>query len=267
MPAIVETAARESASAALLQRHDRDRYLLSLFVPVARRRVVQTLYAFNCEIARIHEHVTNPVLGQIRLQWWRDGIDAAYRDGAVARHEVLTPLAQSIRQLGFSRGHFDELIAAREEDLSPEPPATLEALEAYAERSSAPLQLLVLEALGAVSPTANEAAGEAAIAYALAGLLRATPFLVRSPRHAVPPSLVAESGRVAERAQAHLEAARALRGKVPPVAFPSLLPAVLAAADLARLRRAGFDTSAPAMARPDPWRTWRLAAASWLGRY
>ncbi len=154
MPAIVETSALEGAGAALLQRHDRDRYLLSLFVPVARRGVVQTLYAFNSEIARVREHVTNPVLGQMRLQWWREGIDAAY-GGAVARHEVLTPLAEAIRQCGLTRGHFERLIAAREEDLSPEPPATLEALDAYAERSSAPLQLLVLEALGAVSPTAN----------------------------------------------------------------------------------------------------------------
>jgi len=267
MPAIVATSAREGARAALLQRNDRDRYLLSLFVPAARRGVVQTLYAFNSEIARIREHVTNPLLGQMRLQWWREGIENAYRDGAVARHEVLTPLAESIRQFGFSREYFEQLIAAREDDLSPEPPATLEALEAYAERSSAPLQLLVLEALGATSPAAREAAREAATAYALAGLIRATPFLTRSPRHTVPPSLVEETERVAERAQVHLQAARALRGKVPPVAFPSLLPAVLAATDLARLRRAGFDALSPAMARPDPWRAWRLAAASWLGRY
>lgn len=266
MPAIVETSARERAGT-LLRRYDRDRYLLSLFVPMARRGVVQTLYAFNSEIARVREHVTNPVLGQMRLQWWREGIDAAYRDGAVARHEVLTPLAEAIRRFGFSHPHFEQLIAAREEDLSPEPPATLEALEAYAERSSAPLQLLVLEALSAVSPTANEAAREAAIAYALAGLLRAAPFLARSGRHAVPLSLIEETERVAARAQVHLEAARALRGKVPPSAIPSLLPAVLAAADLARLRRAGFDSSAPALAQPDLWRAWRLAAASWLRRY
>jgi NADH dehydrogenase [ubiquinone] 1 alpha subcomplex assembly factor 6 len=266
MPAIVETSARESARK-LLQRYDRDRYLLSLFVPLARREVVQTLYAFNSEIARVREHVTNPMLGQMRLQWWREGIDAAYGDGAVARHEVLMPLAEAIRQFGFTRGHFERLIAAREEDLAPEPPPTFEALEAYAERSSAPLQLLVLEALGAVSPTANEAAGEAAIAYALAGLLRAAPFLSRSARHAVPPSLIEETERVAARGQAHLEAARALRGRVPPSAFPSLLPAVLAAADLARLRRAGFDLSAPALAQPDLWRAWRLAAASWLRQY
>lgn len=267
MPAIVETATRESAGAALLQRHDRDRYLLSLFVPVARRGVVQTLYAFNSEIARIREQVTNPVLGQMRLEWWREGVDAAYSDRPVPRHEVLTPLAESIRRFGFTRGHLEQLIRAREEDLAPEPPATLEALEAYAERSSAPLQLLVLEALGAAGPTAGTAATEAAMAYAMAGLLRAAPFLARSPRHAVPPSLVEETGRVGERAEAHLEAARALRGDVPPEAFPSLLPAVLAAADLARLRRAGFDPSAPALARPDPWRAWRLAAASWLRRY
>ena len=267
MPAIVETSERESAITALLRRHDRDRYLLALFVPAARRLAVQNLYAFNYEIARIRETVSEPMLGQIRLEWWREGIDAAFGGGAVRRHQVLTPLADTIRRSGLSREHFERLIAARERDLAPEPPATIAALEAYAEETSAPLQLLVLEALGAADAEANRAARDAAIAYALSGLLRATPFQARSPRYAVAPPLVQEAKGVAARAAAHLEAARALRGQVTRGALPALLPAVLAAADLARLRRAAFDPFAPTLARPDPWRAWRLAVASALGRY
>jgi phytoene synthase len=183
------------------------------------------------------------------------------------RHEVLTPLAAAIRQFGLSREPFGRLIEAREHDLSPEPPATLAALESYAEETSAPLQLLVLEVLGAVGAETNRAAREAAIAYALAGLLRATPFLTRLPRHAVPPVLVDESQAVVIRAIAHLDAARHLRRQVPRAALPALLPAVLAAADLARLRRAGFDPFVPSLARADPWRAWRLAIAVARGRY
>jgi NADH dehydrogenase [ubiquinone] 1 alpha subcomplex assembly factor 6 len=267
MPAIVETSAGGGDLDAMLRRSDRDRHLLSLFVPRDRRPAVQAIYAFNCEIARIRDAVTEPMLGQIRLQWWREGLDSAYGGGAVRRHEVLTPLVGAIRQRGLSRDHFDRLIAARERDLSPEPPATVPALESYAEETTAPLQLLVLEALGAADAEANRAAREAAIAYALAGLLRATPYLARSPRRTLPPPLANEPAQVAARAQSHLDQARALRRGVRRAALPALLPAVLAAADLRRLRRADFDPFAPALARPDPWRAWRLAAARRLGRY
>ncbi len=264
MPAILETSP-ESAPARLLRRHDRDRYLLALFTPAPRRAAIQAIYAFNYEIARIRDTVSEPVLGQIRLQWWRDRMDEAFGNGAVRRHEVLTPLADAIRHYGLSRDHFDRLIAARERDLAPEPPETLAALEAYAEESAAPLQLLALEALGASSAEANRAARDVAIAYALTGLLRAASFLKQTQR--LPPSLKHDPKHVAARAQFNLDAARAVRSRVSRPALPALWPAVLAAADLARLRRAGFDPFAPAFSRADPWRAWRLAMASWRRRY
>ncbi|HEX4113306.1 MAG TPA: squalene/phytoene synthase family protein [Stellaceae bacterium] len=267
MAAIAETTTGAETLAALLRRHDYDRYLMALFAPTARRPAVQAIYAFNYEIARIRETVREPMLGQIRLEWWREGIAAAFAEGPVRRHEVLTPLAEAIRQWGLSRDPFDRLIDARYHDLSTEPPATLAALESYAEETSAPLQLLVLETLDAAGVEANRAAREAAIAYALTGLLRATPFLARSSRHSVPPSLAEEPKAIAERAKIHLAAARALRTRISRAALPALLPAVLAAADLARLGRAGFDPFADALTRRDPWRAWRLAIAVIRGRY
>ena len=61
----------------LVRRHDRDRYQTALFAPADRREALFALYAFNYEIARVRESVTQPMLGQIRLQWWREVIDAA----------------------------------------------------------------------------------------------------------------------------------------------------------------------------------------------
>ena len=284
MPAIVETSA---ALDALLRRHDYDRFLLTLFMPAIRRDAVRALYAFNYEIARIREAVTDPLLGQIRLQWWREGIDAVFAGQPVRRHEVLSPLAAAIAAGGLSREHFDRLIEARERDLAPEPPATVAALEAHAEETAAPLQLLVLQALGEDGAVTNQAARAAAIAYALAGLLRATPFLVGTRRFILPRALIDETGldlellfagkaspplavivhRIADRAAHHLAVARGLRGEVPRAALPALLPAVLAAADLQRLRRAGFNVFAAGVTRRDPWRSWRLTLASLRGRY
>jgi NADH dehydrogenase [ubiquinone] 1 alpha subcomplex assembly factor 6 len=287
MPAIVETARERDTLGDLLRRHDRDRYLLALFAPAERRGAVMTLYAFNFEIARIRETVSEIPLGQIRLQWWRDAIASSYGDGAVQKHEVATALAAAIRHYRLEPAHFERLLDARERDLSGEPPATLAALESYAEESSAPLQMAALEILGVRDADATRAACEAAIAYALSGLLRATPFLARTRRSILPRALVDEvaldlealfAGRgspqlavvvraIADRAAFHLDAARRLRARIPRAALPALLPAVLAAADLTRLRRARYDVLAPSLARPDPWRSWRLTMAMLRGRY
>src|SRR5271157_5432659 len=72
---------RLSPVAALVRRHDRDRFQTVLFAPAARREALFALYAFNYEIARVRESVTEPMIGQIRLEWWRESIAAAFERG------------------------------------------------------------------------------------------------------------------------------------------------------------------------------------------
>ncbi len=110
-------AARLSPVAALVRRHDRDRFQTVLFAPAARREALFALYAFNYEIARVRESVTEPMLGQIRLQWWRENIAAAFEGGPARHHPVVEALTGSIRELPMTRDHFDRLINARETDL------------------------------------------------------------------------------------------------------------------------------------------------------
>src|SRR5580692_10092833 len=114
---------RLSPVAALVRRHDRDRYQTVLFAPAARREALFALYAFNYEVARVREIVREPMLGQIRLQWWREVIDVAYGGGQVRHHEVAEPLTATIREYGLNRAYFDRLIDTREHDLSDESPA------------------------------------------------------------------------------------------------------------------------------------------------
>ena len=287
MSAIGETAGAAPALADLLRRHDRDRYLMALFAPAEKREAIMALYAFNFEVARVREIVTETMLGRIRLQWWREGIAAAFGDAAVRNHEVLTPLATAIRRHDLERRQFERLIDARERDLADHAPATVAELEGYAVDTNAPLQALALDILGVEDEEAARAVREAATAYGLAGLLRATPFLARRRRSILPRALVEAIGldlealfagrgsvqlgeivsAIASRAMVHLNAACALRRQVPRAALPALLPGVLAAADLRRLRRAGHDVFAPSLQRPDPLRSWRLAWAMLRGRY
>jgi phytoene synthase len=268
-----------SPAASLVRRYDRDRFQTALFAPPARREALFALYAFNYEIARVREIVREPMLGQIRLQWWREAIDAAYAGTAPRRHEVVEPLTAAIREFGLSREPFDRLMDAREGDLDADPPATLAALEAYAEDSSVPLIVLALEVLDAATPAALQAARHVGVAYALSGILRALPHLAQTGRTPLPADIAGglapgeaaplrdAVARIAATASAHLAAARAGRRGVPRRALPALLPARIAMRALRVLERARFDPFAPGVADRDPLQPWRLATAVLLRRF
>src|SRR5213595_4172697 len=142
----------------LVRRHDPDRYQTTLFAPAERREALLALYAFNYEIARVRETVTEPMLGQIRLQWWREVVTAAFVGEPPRHHLVAVPLTAAIRNCRLTRAHFDRLIDTRERDLVDEAPADLAALEDYAEGTSAPLVQLGLEVLGVRGRDAHDTA-------------------------------------------------------------------------------------------------------------
>jgi phytoene synthase len=182
-----------SPLAALVRRHDRDRYQTVLFAPADRREALFALYAFNYEIARVRETVSQPMLGQIRLQWWREIVAAAFAGAPPRQHEIAEPLTAFIGGLALTRAHFDRMIDTRERDLADAPPATLAALEDYAEGSSATLLYLALEVLGVAEPAAHAAASEVGTLYALAGLLRAMPFHAGAGRCYIPADIAARA--------------------------------------------------------------------------
>lgn len=62
---------------ATLYEADRDRYLATLFAPQDKRRHLVALYALAAEVSGIREKVSDPMPGQIRLQWWMDVLDGA----------------------------------------------------------------------------------------------------------------------------------------------------------------------------------------------
>jgi NADH dehydrogenase [ubiquinone] 1 alpha subcomplex assembly factor 6 len=251
---------RLSPVAALVRRHDRDRFQTVLFAPAARREALFALYAFNCEIARVRERVTQPTLGRIRLEWWRESIAAAFEGGPVRHHPVVESLNAVILEHGLTREHFRQLIDARESDLDEQPPASLAALEDYAAASSARLVYLALEVLGVRDPTTRQAGHHVGIAYALAGLLRALPYGGRIGRHLAPAEIAAAASR-------HLDLARSPHEKLPRAALPALLPAIVAERSLKRLKRAEFNPFDQTLAAPDPLQSWRLAAAALFNRF
>lgn len=174
----------------LVRQHDADRYLLGLLYPAAQREAIWTLSAFNFEIAKTREVVSETATGLIRLQWWRDAIAKIY-DGEVLEHEVVKPLAAIIRTYDLDKELFDHLIYAREFDVEDRQPPTMDGFLKYAELTTVPLNKLVLKVLG------EEEEGvlhQVSVFYAAVGLLRAVPFHLGQRRFYLPESLMSAHG-------------------------------------------------------------------------
>jgi phytoene synthase len=269
-----------------VRRYDHDRYLTCLFAADDRREDLFAVYAFNLEIAKVAEVVSEPMAGRVRLQWWRETLDGVF-DGAPRRHQVAEPLSATVRRGGLTRGRFETLIDARERDLEDAPPPSLEALESYAAASAAELVQLALEVLGACDEVSAAAGHHVGLAFALAGIARAVPFHAGQGRLMLPADLVREAGidlhallagreahgtapvveQVAARARAHLAEARRLRPEVSRAALPALLPAVLAERYLGLLEKAGYDPFAQTVQARQPGRVWRVLLAALSRRY
>lgn len=177
---------------ALVRQYDPDRFLQSMFFPADVREHLWALFAFNHEIAKTREVVSESTLGLIRLQWWRDAIKDIYENDKITEHEVIKPLAQAIKSHALPREDFDQLLYAREFDLEDVLPGNLEGLMNYADFTTQPLFKLVLKIVG--TDPAEEVVQPVAINYALAGILRATGALARQHRFYLPEDLMNKHG-------------------------------------------------------------------------
>ena len=157
--------------AASVRSADPDRYFSALFAPAALRALLFALYAFNAEVARIAESVREPMLGAIRLEWWRETAEGAAR-GAPRNHDVARGLAALFAQTAITLPDLEAVIAARAFDSSAESFADFSALEAYLDSTSGALMRQAARILGG----RPELTKEAGLAYGLTGLLRSLPF-------------------------------------------------------------------------------------------
>lgn len=212
--------------AAAVEAHDHDRWLAALFAPDARRPGLMALYAFNLEVARVRETVREPMLGEIRLQWWRETLE-----GCAAGQPREQPVARALaRHVSASDAwpRLQALIDARTADLDAGPPADL---AAYAAGTAGNLTEAAAILLGHADSGTLAAARAAGTAYALVGLVRAAPFLAA---HGRPWIGEREEAALLAAAAGHLAQAR--RARVPRGALAALLPATIAGLYLGRLQ-------------------------------
>lgn len=175
----------------LVRQGDKDRYLAGLFAPENKRADLFALYAFNVEIARIRDHVREPHLGEIRLQWWQDTIDTIFH-GDKQEHPVAVALGRAITQSDLPKHAFKALISAHIFDFYSDPMPSLIDLEGYlGETSSALIQLATLILAGHDGLENAEVSGLAGVAFGMAGLLRSLPLHHKRQQCFIPQEILA----------------------------------------------------------------------------
>lgn len=102
--------------------HAPDRFYAALFAPAATRDDLIALAAFTGEIERISRQVSEAMLGEIRVAWWRDAFLSRGESGR-SGNPVLDAFADVIRRRGLSLGRIEDYLAAHADALYAERPA------------------------------------------------------------------------------------------------------------------------------------------------
>lgn len=282
------TKQRLSEAGQAVRQHDHDRYLTALFAKPERREELFALYAFNHEVAKTSEVVSESIIGQIRLQWWRDALESLL-GGNLRQHYVLQGLEQAAKEGRLAGPELERLIDARERDLEARQPQDLEEFEAYAEATGATLLRAALGLLELAPDHHRDlyrAARHIGIAYATVGILRAVPFHAARRQIFLPEDHLAVAGvdtpqllelqpqerlsgvvmRLSARAQEHLDEARKLIPSSKDGA-PVLLHGSLAGLYLERLASVHYDPFSPKAGLAPPSRMLRLTWLCWRGRW
>ena len=204
---------------ALVRRVDPDRWLASRFIadPKARADVI-ALYAFNYELARVAGGVSNALMGEIRLTWWREAMEEIAAGQTPRKH----PTVEAVAAAGYPPAALAEMAQARIADLDAAPFETEAQVLAYVDATAGAVMML---AAWRLDPAADpHAVKSAARAYGLAGLWR----LKRAGVQRLPADWTQADVRRRVRA-ARAKARGELKG-LPIAAFPAAAPAALAMA-------------------------------------
>lgn len=219
---------------------ERDRYLAALLAPGGLRTDLIALAAFSAELHRARDVVREPMMGEIRLQWWRDALPALAR-GERTANPVADALGAAMLRHNLMPAELEPSIEARSLELQG---GHDEQSVADAEAALFTAALLVLGVPAA--PASDALCAEAGVAYGVA-------------RVAAAPGVRADRGNVA-RARAALAAATGRLRELDPRALPAFLPLVMVEPYLRVLeqRDAGHvEHFAHTLPLRRVWRIWR----------
>lgn len=240
---------------------DRDRALAILGAPAAVRNALAAVLAFNADLGAIQWQVSEPLIGRMRFQWWRDALDGVC-SGTPPVHMTAEALSRACVAHGISASALEEVVDAREAAFLAEAPETLDVLESRVGAiDGAVFRLMAQIVAGPPGSAAVRAAGALGTAWGLIGTVRAVPLWATARRTALPtdlcragaldidthftngavPELPRVIGPIIDRAAVRLAEARSERTAVPKATHPAFASAIVADGHLARLRGAGYN--------------------------
>lgn len=243
----------------LLRTGDRERYMTVLFAPEDKRPALAALHAFNLETARVRDLVSEPMPGEIRLQWWREVVSGE-REEEGRQHPVGAALLDAIAAHGLPRTALANLTEARIFDLYDDPMPDRTALEGYLGETASTLIQLSSQILDSeAAERSADASGHAGVAYGICGLMRLAPLHRSRGQVYVPGDILAAAGmdtagwlagddREAMRqltaifaalAREHLAKAEKAVAGLPKTLRPAFLPLAVVKPVLARVEKAG----------------------------
>lgn len=277
----------ERFCADLVRTHDFARYASTLFVPAIQRRALLAIFAFNVEISRVREQVSQPLPGEVRMQWWTDMLDGAGH-GEVEGNPVAAELLLAIRNFRLPIEPLSRLIDEHQFDLYNDPMPSMAALEGYINDTSASLFALAAQVAAPPSEEIDHLARHAGLAL---GLVQVIAFLPRDASRRqlfVPLQVLQQHGSGMEEvfsgqqtpnaraaidqligdADSHLRTALSLLALVPSVVRRIFLPLALVQRDLKRMSRADVDpfVPVPTSRLRILWTLWRASRKREFGK-
>ena len=132
-----------------------------------QRRALLAIYAFNVEISRVRDHVSQPLPGEMRLQWWTDMLAGAGH-GGIEGNPVAAELLHVIRDHRLPVDPLSRLIDEHQFDLYNDPMPSMAALEGYVNDTSSALFSLGARVAARPSEAIDHLARHAGLAQGLA---------------------------------------------------------------------------------------------------
>jgi 15-cis-phytoene synthase len=207
------------ACAALVERGDPDRFLATMAAPPNARAVLFPLYAFNLEVARAPWVASEPMIAEMRLQFWRDVAEEIGQGTPPRAHEVAEPLSRAIRAADAEL--LDALVAARRWDIYKDAFEDEAHFDGYIDATSGNLAWLAARVFGAPD-SAERAVRDIAWGGGVAGFLRAVPELEARGRVPLLDGRPEGVKALADRALSRFRQGKAAQSAIPAAARPAL---------------------------------------------
>lgn len=271
-----------------IKTNDYDNFMCTLLLPKEVRSCAIAVRAFNVEIAKVCEQVTQVQIGLMRLKFWEETVESFYTkaEKPVPKHPVAIELYNAVQRFKLTKRYLNTLISCRANNIDRNSFATLEDLEKYAEQSVSNVYYLMLEGCGVRNVHADHAASHLGKAQGILQQLRSTPLakqlnLIPFPqsiltKHHVSHEDIFRSGgdqrlsdctyEVATRSYQHLQKANNLLATVPAEGRCALrLNAVVVEEHLRRLQAVRYNAFDPRLHRRGGWL--KMGWKVWWARY